>query len=80
MTTSSSISKHAGAAVGAVIGILAVVAIAFGVLFYLKRQGKINSYIPSFLSRGDKNISVDIAYKKQNEDLDSRSLANKNFS
>ena len=80
MKTSSGASKHAGAAAGAVIGVLAFVGIVFGVLYYLKRQGKINSYIPSFLSRSNKNISADISYSKQNEDLNSDSVKNKNFS
>jgi hypothetical protein len=59
-----------------VIGVLAVVILVAATLFILKKKGKINSYLPTFLSK--KSFNTEMAYAKH-EDSDLVSIRNKNF-
>jgi hypothetical protein len=72
----SNSKSNGGKAAGVVFGVPAVVVLVAATLYILKKKGKINSYLPTFLSK--KSFNTEMAYAKY-EDSDSVSMRNKNF-
>jgi hypothetical protein len=72
----SNSKSNGGTAAGMLIGVLAVVVLVAATLYILKKKGKINSYLPTFLSK--KSFNTEMAYAKH-EDSDLVSMRNKNF-
>ena len=69
--------SNGGTVAGVVIGLLVGVALVTIVTLYmLKKKGKINSYLPTFLSK--KSFNGELIYSKQ-EDSDLVSIRNKNY-